>query len=171
VRSPWSLPSPHDGVAISGAGGAVKWPPVRRRVLNLLTVLSLLLCAVLCCTLIQTWSKPATILTSYILDVTAYAGHMSIGGQTDTPGDVYFRFLGIEYVRSHHTYSPMWDMSAPLWPLVLVTALLPASRWWRWRKSIRRQATGGCHACGYNLTGNVSGTCPECGSRAAATAA
>jgi hypothetical protein len=21
-----------------------------------------------------------------------------------------------------------------------------------------------CHACGYNLTGNTSGTCPECGS-------
>ncbi len=24
---------------------------------------------------------------------------------------------------------------------------------------------GHCHQCGYNLTGNVSGTCPECGTR------
>lgn len=25
---------------------------------------------------------------------------------------------------------------------------------------------GGCRACGYSLTGNVSGVCPECGARA-----
>jgi len=24
-------------------------------------------------------------------------------------------------------------------------------------------ATGSCRDCGYNLTGNVSGVCPECG--------
>ena len=27
----------------------------------------------------------------------------------------------------------------------------------------RRRRTGSCARCGYNLTGNVSGTCPECG--------
>lgn len=26
-----------------------------------------------------------------------------------------------------------------------------------------RLAQGICHMCGYNLTGNVSGVCPECG--------
>jgi hypothetical protein len=26
-----------------------------------------------------------------------------------------------------------------------------------------RKAAGECPACGYDLTGNVSGTCPECG--------
>jgi hypothetical protein len=35
---------------------------------------------------------------------------------------------------------------------------------WRWR---RRGAgkSGACETCGYTLTGNVSGVCPECGSR------
>jgi len=30
---------------------------------------------------------------------------------------------------------------------------------------VRRQplAAGHCQTCGYNLTGNVSGVCPECG--------
>lgn len=29
-----------------------------------------------------------------------------------------------------------------------------------------RKRTGRCQACGYDLTGNQSGTCPECGTRA-----
>ena len=28
---------------------------------------------------------------------------------------------------------------------------------------IRRHALGDCQRCGYDLTGNVSGVCPECG--------
>ncbi len=27
----------------------------------------------------------------------------------------------------------------------------------------QRHAAGACRNCGYNLTGNVSGRCPECG--------
>jgi hypothetical protein len=30
----------------------------------------------------------------------------------------------------------------------------------------RRRAMGQCVACGYDLRGNVSGLCPECGARA-----
>ncbi len=29
---------------------------------------------------------------------------------------------------------------------------------------VRRPPPGHCQACGYDLIGNVSGTCPECGS-------
>ena len=55
---------------------------------------------------------------------------------------------------------------AVLIPLFLVKALF-----WLFRKSIRRsireQLTGMgipcCVHCGYNLEGNVSGVCPECG--------
>ena len=32
----------------------------------------------------------------------------------------------------------------------------------------QRRKSGQCLHCGYDLTGNLSGTCPECGSRAAA---
>jgi len=33
-----------------------------------------------------------------------------------------------------------------------------------WRRS-QRPPRGHCTACGYNLTGNLSGVCPECGDR------
>ena len=48
----------------------------------------------------------------------------------------------------------------PLWiPFVLV-AVPTAFLWWRDRHRI---PPGRCQKCGYNLTGNVSGVCPECG--------
>ncbi|HSZ56912.1 MAG TPA: hypothetical protein VK797_14695 [Tepidisphaeraceae bacterium] len=36
----------------------------------------------------------------------------------------------------------------------------------RWRREARLKK-GRCEFCGYNLTGNISGTCPECGKPAA----
>ena len=48
----------------------------------------------------------------------------------------------------------------PLWPVlavgVAITLLL-------WRRDARLPGPGCCKRCGYNLTGNVSGRCPECG--------
>jgi len=32
-----------------------------------------------------------------------------------------------------------------------------------WARGASRQARNGCSRCGYDLTGNVSGLCPECG--------
>lgn len=49
----------------------------------------------------------------------------------------------------------------PLWiPSVLLGALTLVL----WRRT-RRFPPGQCRRCGYNLTGNVSGVCPECGQR------
>jgi len=49
----------------------------------------------------------------------------------------------------------------PLWiPFVLVA--IPTL--WLWVRD-RRPPTGYCQNCGYNLTGNESGKCPECGVR------
>ena len=54
----------------------------------------------------------------------------------------------------------------PLWLPLLVFLVFPAVafirgplRRWRHRRE------GFCAECGYNLTGNVSGVCPECGER------
>ena len=44
---------------------------------------------------------------------------------------------------------------------------------WLYRRRIRlgqHAAHGLCVHCGYNLTGNVSGVCPECGTAAASSA-
>ncbi len=42
-------------------------------------------------------------------------------------------------------------------PLSLIVGFGPARRW-------RRKRRGLCAPCGYNLAGNESGVCPECGS-------
>jgi predicted amidophosphoribosyltransferase len=46
-----------------------------------------------------------------------------------------------------------------VWPLVVAVLAWTA---WRWRRD-RRPPPGCCQRCGYNLTGNVTGRCPECG--------
>jgi hypothetical protein len=45
-------------------------------------------------------------------------------------------------------------------------ALLPTVRLAAATRRWRRVRRGLCPSCGYNLTGNVSGVCPECGTRA-----
>jgi hypothetical protein len=53
----------------------------------------------------------------------------------------------------------------PYWFLCLLLALYPI--WWtKWmaeQLKRKRLEAGECLTCGYNLTGNVSGICPECG--------
>lgn len=50
----------------------------------------------------------------------------------------------------------------PLWP-PFVGCALPAA--WLWVRK-RKDGTNDCKQCGYDLTGNVSWRCPECGSPA-----
>ena len=47
----------------------------------------------------------------------------------------------------------------PLSSVVVLVGLPTAYLWWR----DRRPPPGHCQKCGYNLTDNVSGVCPECG--------
>ena len=55
---------------------------------------------------------------------------------------------------AHHVLSV--SLLVPLVLLALTTrALWRTKRWW-WQE-------GHCNKCGYDLTGNVSGRCPECG--------
>ena len=53
------------------------------------------------------------------------------------------------------------------WPLYVATHILSVAVVACWAACrLRRQLAllqGGCWVCGYNLTGNVSGICPECG--------
>jgi hypothetical protein len=56
--------------------------------------------------------------------------------------------------------TPLAQLTVPLWMLFL-GAGVPTSVLWCLDR--RRGSPGHCRACGYNLTGNVSGRCPECG--------
>lgn len=47
----------------------------------------------------------------------------------------------------------------PLWIPLLALLLLTGARW----RSLRAVVQGTCSECGYDLTGNESGRCPECG--------
>ncbi|HXE54709.1 MAG TPA: hypothetical protein VN541_16930 [Tepidisphaeraceae bacterium] len=61
------------------------------------------------------------------------------------------------------TVSATKTLIFPAWQLALLSAFIPA--WWTLRRvrSSLKIGHGGCAVCGYNLTGNTSGTCPECG--------
>jgi hypothetical protein len=73
-------------------------------------------------------------------------------------GFAYYHFLKI---WGRYSYD-QWDFAGPYWLPTAVGAILPLYALRRLRKRIR-QKIGHCLSCGYNLTGNVSGVCPECG--------
>lgn len=83
--------------------------------------------------------------------------------QSYTAGLVVERedLLGPELVPQMRRFRPGgWVAIIPLWvPFLLVVAFTAILR----RLDSRRFRSGHCQRCGYNLTGNVSGTCPECG--------
>jgi hypothetical protein len=59
--------------------------------------------------------------------------------------------------------SDYWYIVVPLWAGLLVFAVPTALLWYRDR---RRFPPDHCLRCGYDVTGNVSGVCPECGRKA-----
>jgi hypothetical protein len=56
-------------------------------------------------------------------------------------------------IKLRRVVIPVWIFLAPLLFLSLIILVQSINRW---RK-------GGCYFCGYDLKGNVSGRCPECG--------
>ncbi len=69
--------------------------------------------------------------------------------------------LGIGW-GSYNQPNTIRSMIFPAWIQVVVTGLLPAI-WLIRRYRSRPPRIGFCQKCGYNLTGNFSGICPECG--------
>ena len=85
-------------------------------------------------------------------------------GALGRDGPRWLRAIGIgwDHERRLETGETTWGAHVRLaWPASLfgLTALLLAPR----RRATGRKREGLCPRCGYDLTGNVSGTCPECG--------
>jgi hypothetical protein len=96
-------------------------------------------------------------------DPTIFVAHGTAG--FDDPSVVFQRgWYAIKTPRGVEVvWRPRSDLRSyaivPLWcPFVLIAGIT-AFLWWR----DRRLPPGHCRKCGYNLTGNVSGVCPECG--------
>jgi hypothetical protein len=51
----------------------------------------------------------------------------------------------------------------PHWSIALMFVVLPAAWLLQWAKARRLPKAGQCRTCRYDLTGNISGVCPECG--------
>lgn len=78
-----------------------------------------------------------------------------------------FTWLGLELRIDRST--SIESIRVPTWMLVAVFSLLPL-----WRESgryskRRRSRANLCVECGYNLTSNTSGICPECGTKVPTT--
>ncbi len=77
--------------------------------------------------------------------------------------DIVFRWPGYERILPN-TQAPgqcgVTTIMVPYWTLFSLVAIPTAFLCWL---DHRRIPPGHCQNCGYNLTGNISGICPECG--------
>ncbi|GMU81967.1 MAG: hypothetical protein AMXMBFR47_18380 [Planctomycetota bacterium] len=67
---------------------------------------------------------------------------------------------------SQRTLAPGLGYSRIDIPLWLPLSLIAIPTLWLWRRDSTGVRPGCCRQCGYDLTGNVSGKCPECGASA-----
>jgi hypothetical protein len=59
--------------------------------------------------------------------------------------------------------APHWRVIFPAWPLLLIAAIPTLHMCVSLIRKRRRRSLGLCGVCAYDLTGNQSGVCPECG--------
>ena len=71
--------------------------------------------------------------------------------------------LGLHW-PGYRNANKLMQVSIPFW-LTFGVAAIPTIMLWRLDRRI--PIPGHCQRCGYNLTGNVSGVCPECGTKRA----
>ena len=72
------------------------------------------------------------------------------------------------YLQGYGCLPVLWTetrIAFPLWLPLAMCVVLPVAQFARHFLRRRRRPPGTCSQCGYNLTGNSSGTCPECGTR------
>jgi hypothetical protein len=73
-----------------------------------------------------------------------------------------FEFYGARFDGADGGRSVQWRVTWPVWAAVALTDARPLGRLCR-RVRRGRYGPGHCRGCGYDLRGNESGVCPECG--------
>jgi len=97
-----------------------------------------------------------------------YASRSHLEAQAGRNGLNWTTGLEIERIRpglgvSVYTRISMAEAEIPLWMPFLLLAAPTAYLFWLDRRRIPPHC---CQRCGYDLTGNTSGVCPECGRHA-----
>ena len=89
-----------------------------------------------------------------------FIDHNDVWSQFDGRDRVH---LTREQAQALPTIMAVLVIEFDIWLAFALVAAYPAARliWWPIRRR-RRRKRGLCPTCGYNLTGNTSGVCPEC---------
>lgn len=99
------------------------------------------------------------------IDVPTIAVTRELMEPSDLRDDLYpgAQSVGLGFGYSYNYAILQSIYIAPIWSFALLTALLPAIRLICNIRQRRRARSGRCAQCAYDLTGNTSGVCPECG--------
>lgn len=96
---------------------------------------------------------------SVLLGVGYGSLHLGIAVFGTVPSPATPPSAGNVYVSPEH-----YAVSVPLWMIAILLAIYPSIAFIRGPlRRRRRRQRGLCLNCAYDLTGNISGVCPECG--------
>lgn len=161
---------------------------MRRRLLTFAAAISLLLCAaVVAAWLFLPWAKSFKFYSAHHCyeftslyrnwGISIWGGNRTPDGglgavpgkqwSTDWAYPMHRLPLGFAYgktPRDDPTAAGYFGVVIPSWSLILLFSLLPAVWLYRWWFHPIR-LPGQCRRCGYDLTGNTSGICSECGTQ------
>jgi hypothetical protein len=148
---------------------------MRRRLLNLLAALALVLCLTGCAALLRSRSAPLELWSrsggELLLVVSCKGGAIELyavsnGAAGLGQDELDISLLGLRYEQSAFVVGRSYEVAVPLWLWRMATAGVPlgllAHRSW---KRISK-GKGFCHSCGYDLRATAD-RCPECGTAAA----
>ena len=76
--------------------------------------------------------------------------------------------LGFGFTNEHGWAGHFRQVRLPHWFPALIFAILPTIWLFKWNKR-RKLGPNACSSCGYDLTGNESGVCSECGAAITST--
>ena len=149
---------------------------MKRRLLNLLTALSLLLCVAVCVLWVRSYWRndvtsyepnPWELWSASSRPSAVHLGHMDFfGEETGVSGQTGWQFFGFGWASGAYGVRRVQVLVVPDWSLALATALVPVG--WLYARSWLRRGLrpGHCRRCGYDLRA-TPGRCPECGAAAA----
>jgi len=141
-----------------------------------LAVIVFSLCTMVCAGFWYASIKPANLIFSPPQGMTITLGRGGVYLVSPLSSNVPFLRLTLGFPASYGFIKPkfsrgsifgsgapnipgVWAAWIPIWPFVLGSLALTLLAW----RLRRRPPPGHCPSCGYNLTGNVTGVCSECG--------